>query len=88
MSTIIYQRIRIIVLTFFMMIVFAQSSKSSIFVHPTVAEYHVEFLNGDRDSVYRFQQQHWELIQDKYVYIAYLQRYCNNEKFSELIRVH
>lgn len=71
-----------------MMVVFAQSSKSSIFVHPSVAEYHVYFLDGNRDSVYRFQQKHLELIKDKYVYIAYLHKYCNNKKYAELLKAH
>ena len=71
-----------------MSVVFVQSTKSSIFVHPSVAEYHVEFLNGDRDSVLRFQQKYHDLIKDKYVYIAYLHRYCNHEKYIELLKAH
>jgi hypothetical protein len=51
MTIIKSNRILVLILTFFIAIVFAQSTKSSIFVHPSVAEYHVEFLNGDRDSV-------------------------------------
>lgn len=88
MSIIKSNRILILILTFFMAIVFAQSTKSSIFVHPSVAEYHVGFLNGDRDSVLRFQQKHYDLIKDKYVYIAYLHRYCNHYKYGELLRAH
>ena len=88
MTIIKSNRILVLILTFFIAIVFTQSTKSSIFVHPLVAEYHVEFLNGDRDSVLRFQQKHYDLIKDKYIYIAYLHRYCNHYKYGELLRAH
>lgn len=68
--------------------VFVRSAKNHTFIHPSVAKYHVEFLNGDKDSVLRFQQQHHDLIEDKYVYIAYLHKYCKHKKYVELLKAH
>lgn len=59
-----------LILTFFMVFALVQCKKSSIFVHDSVAKYHVEFVNGNTDSVYKFQQKYPQIVQDKYVYIA------------------
>lgn len=48
----------------------------------------MEFLNGDRDSVLRFQEKNFDLIQDKYVYIAYLQIYAHKQKYVKLLKEH
>lgn len=75
-----------LLLTFFIVVVFAQSGKTCTFVHPSVAKYHIEFLNGNEDSVLRFQEQFPEIIKDRYVYIAYLGIYKRHESYKELLR--
>ena len=57
-----------LILTFFMVFALVRCEKSSIFVHDSVAKYHVEFVNGNTDSVYEFQQKYPQIVQDKYVY--------------------
>lgn len=71
-----------------MLTTFVQSEKKCIFVHQSVAEYHVEFLNGDKDSVIRFQNQYSEIVKDKYVYIAYLFKYSHKQQYAELLKKH
>lgn len=72
----------------FIVSVLVQYEKSSIFVHDSVAKYHVEFVNGNIDSVYEFQQKYPQIVQDKYVYIAYLHIYCNHKSYEDLLKSH
>lgn len=41
------------ILTFFIILTLVQSEKNSTFVHNSVARYHIEFVNGNSDSVYQ-----------------------------------
>lgn len=77
-----------LILTFFMVFALVRCEKSSIFVHDSVAKYHVEFVNGNTDSVYEFQQKYPQIVQDKYVYIAYLHIYCNHKSYKDLLKSH
>lgn len=76
------------ILTFFIILTLVQSEKNSTFVHDSVAKYHVEFVNGNTDSVYEFQQKYPQIVQDKYVYIAYLHIYCNHKSYKDLLKSH
>lgn len=60
------------ILTFFIILTLVQSEKNSTFVHNSVARYHIKFVNGNSDSVYKFQQRYSQIVEDRYVYIAYL----------------
>lgn len=77
-----------LILTFFIACMLVQCGKSSIFAHNSVAKYHAEFINGDVDSVFKFQTMHPEIVKDKYVYIAYLHIYCNHELYRDLLKSH
>ena len=71
-----------------MVFALVRCEKSSIFVHDSVAKYHVEFVNGNTDSVYEFQQKYPQIVQDKYVYIAYLHIYYNHKSYKDLLKSH
>lgn len=77
-----------LILTFFMVFALVRCEKSSIFVHDSVAKYHVEFVNGNTDSIYEFQQKYPQIVQDKYVYIAYLHIYRNHKSYKDLLKSH
>lgn len=74
------------ILTFFVILTLVQSEKNSTFVHNSVARYHIEFVNGNSDSVYKFQQRYPQIVEDRYVYIAYLHIYCNHKLYQDLLR--
>ena len=77
-----------IILTFFMVCILAQSSKNVTFVDHSVTKYHIEFLNGNVDSVKRFHQRFPEIVKDRYVYIAYLNIYRSKKEYGDLLKSH
>ena len=77
-----------LILTFFIILSFVKSETNCIFVNNSVAVYHVIFLHGNIDSVKRFQQKFPYIVNNKYVYIAYLKVYSNHEGYKDLIRSH
>lgn len=74
------------ILTFFIILTLGTIRKNSTFVHNSVARYHIEFVNGNSDSVYKFQQRYPQIVEDRYVYIAYLHIYCNHKLYQDLLR--